>query len=726
MPWILHASDPHLGVVSPGQELDDSKIELARDDIETTQTVFRRTLESLRTYVADNGRPTAVVVSGDLTYRATSEGFDAFIDLLVECTDVLPDDRARIVVVPGNHDVDWSKPAGTFDRYAGFLRATRDRGCATPLLDGVDFKNTGTLALEPGVASQPHLIDDSEFLIVPLNSSNYCGTVPRIDGAWSLREWEKRLKPLGEARDEALRQLEALRKHDIARVSRRQVRALRLLFKHLKVPVDRGDDPRPRIAVLHHQLLPVSAREEWKPFESMVNLGFVREALREFGVDLVAHGHKHEETLYWDLGRRGTDPVTAPLRRILVIASPGHFRTNAPVLRALELAGPPRARNLHVTTFNGVEAYAGEPQYGSELVLPLWLGQMESESSEQIVVRGRGAHDTCARLCAEFEHAGATRLENLVCAVESPSKASEVPPDYPDVGQPDKQQWFVDLVEWWQRRNSKLVREKVRPFNHGERIRERWGDQIERAIRLLNDREDSSRGIAILIGPDETGRYDGDTRPLETGTYPAFALVEFGLTRRGHRLELDCFGYFRKQEMRYWWPINLAELARMQEEVCAGLKADYRARSGRLVTFSAIALYGTELPQVAVTEIDRAIEDEGRIWQLAAAVAFPSSRDAAIAADWRRILAELGGQGRAVPPVPALGDETLLAEVKRFAALAGKGGSAARVARRLEDLCKVYRTMRGEEIGQAEADLIVPAVTRLTEAVETALRGDGT
>src|SRR6266516_1121198 len=251
MPWILHLSDPHLGVVSPGQELDDSKLEIAREDIETTQTVFRHTLESLAPYVEANGKPSAVVVSGDLTYRGTSEGFTAFAGLLREREDVLPEDPARLVVVPGNHDVDWRKLAGTRDRYAGFLGATRDQGCATPLLDGVDFKNTGTLELEPRVAEAPHVVDDPEYLILPLNSSNYCGTVPpvRVEGAWSGSEWEKRLAPLGAARAEALKQLEVLRKHDVARVSRRQVRAVRLLFEVLKTPIAGGVDPRPRIAV---------------------------------------------------------------------------------------------------------------------------------------------------------------------------------------------------------------------------------------------------------------------------------------------------------------------------------------------------------------------------------------------------------------------------------------------------------------------------------------------
>jgi Calcineurin-like phosphoesterase len=727
MTWILHASDPHLGVVSPGQELDDSKLDIARDDIETTQTVFRQTLESLSSHVTANGKPSAVVISGDLTYRNTSEGFLAFSELLTERADLLPEDPARVVVVPGNHDVDWSTSAGTPERYEAFLGATRDQGCATPLLDGVDFNNTGPLALEAGTEKIPHVVDDPDFLIVPLNSSNYCGTIPRVraEGAWTLTEWKKRLASLGVGAGEARRQVEALMRHDVARVSRRQVRALRLLLEELKISVTRGDDPRPRICVLHHQLLPVSASEEWKTFESLVNLGFVREAFQEFGIDVVLHGHKHEENVYWDFARRGNDPVTQPLRRTLVIASPGHFRPNQPVLRALELEGTPLARNLKVTTFNGVEAYSAAPLVGQEVVLPTWLGQMESESGEQVVIRGRTAHETYARIRAHFDRTLSARLENLVCEIDTQEGADTLPPDYPDVAQADKQKWFTELIDWWQLRNSRLVRERVRPFNHGERIREHWGDQVERAARLLNERADSSRGMAILVGPEETGRTEGDPRPIDEGTYPAFVVAEFGLTRRGDRLELDCFGYFRKQEMNYWWPVNVAELARLQEKVLKRLKRDYRARTGRIVTFSALALYGTDLPQVAVTEIDRAIEDEGRIWRLAAAVTYPTSKGAPdAAADWEKILAELAGVGRVHPPVPVLGAEVLLDEVKRFAALDRSARKPAAVARRLEDLCKVYRPMQGRDVGQQEEDLILPAVRKLEKAVGAALERD--
>src|SRR5206468_140699 len=135
---------------------------------------------------------------------------------------------------------------------------------------------------------------------------------------------------------------------------------------------------------------------------------------------------------------------------------------------------------------------------------------------------------------AHFEFAEQDTLRNLVCEIDDASDAETLPPDYPTAMTPGRQEWFTDLIDWWQLRQSRLVRETVLPFNHGERLRERWGDQIARAANLLNHRDGSSRGLALLITPEETGLESG-VDPPEQGTYPAFALVEFSLTERHGR-----------------------------------------------------------------------------------------------------------------------------------------------------------------------------------------------
>jgi predicted MPP superfamily phosphohydrolase len=715
MGWILHLSDLHLGDVAAWQVLDDAKVATPQEDLATTQSVFRRTLGSVREYVEAVGAPDAVVVSGDLTWAHHESGFTAFAELLDEYEDVFPA-PANIAVVPGNHDVDWEVEVGTPERYERFCAATRAKGCTTPLLDGVDFKVVGPATLNDGVVDEPHIVEHDDFLIIPINSSNWCGTMTTVSEGWSSADWEKALAPLeDDKRQEALEELKKLRQQDMARVSAHQIDGLRELFAAKGVDVARGNDPRPRIAVLHHQLLPVSTRAEVKPFESLTNLGMVRETLRDFGVDVVLHGHKHEGAIYWDLARRGNDPIMFE-RRTLVIASPGHFRPHQPVMRALTLESNPRARNVHVLDFNGVDASSTKLEEGERQSLPLWLGQMESESAERTFVRGRTTHETYARLRAQFELNGSEVLTNVVCEIGDATDAGAIPPDYPDVSAPDRQAWFDGLVRWWQLRDSRLVRENVLKFNHGERIGRRWGDQIERAANLLCHRDGSSRGLVVLIAPEETGLETGHTPPTE-GMYPAFALAEFTLVTRDGRRELDCFAYFRKQEMHYWWPVNAAELKQLQEAVRAQLDKDHRAQPGRIVTFSAIALYGDEVPGVAVTELDRAVDEDGAIWEMAAAVAFPTSAEAGSGRQrWERVLADLEAKDRTGPPRPRLGHEVLLAELERVAAVA-PDSAAATVKDALADLNHIYEGLP-VPLGQEQRQFIEPALQALREAVE--------
>lgn len=717
-PWILHISDPHLGDVSPGQDQDDEKVLLeGRPDRETTQRVLLRTLGRLQSFVEAHGRPAVAVISGDLTYRARTDGFAAFGQLLADRSDILPEDHSRIVVVPGNHDVIWGQPAGTKPRYERFLDATRPAGCVTPLIDGVDFDpDSGKLSSEAD--EHPHFVSTDDLLVVALNSSNWCGTDVDPRGGWDLDAWQAALDPLDDGvRKEALQQLGELRQQDIPRVSRWQIEALGEHLTAKGEPLSREDDPcRVRVAVLHHQLLPISTREERKPYESLMNLGLVRETLRDYGFDLVLHGHKHESGIYWDAVPPEDHSLDGPLQRTLVIASPGHFDVNAPALRALVLEGPSAARNLRVITFNAATSARQHAEIASDSLVPLWVGAMNAETRQRTTLRATSAHAAYARLQSQFALHEEVSIGNLLCHVDNPDDALSLPPDYPELGIEQPQQWFDELVDWWQRERSELVDRGIVAFNHGERIYRRWGDQVERATRLLSRRNGSSRAIIELIGPDETGRYRGDQRSLETGTFPAFALAELTIARRHNRRELDCTGYFRKQEMQYWWPVNLAELRMLQQRVAKGIDSQ-GIHTGHITTFSAIALWKQELPAVAVPELDRLIESPQRLWAMGAAATFPAEASPEALADWRRVLDDLQGAGRDAPPRAPTGAGLLAAEVDRFAGLPG-AASVAPVAAALRTLVQHYAAQEDQEtLNDAAIALIRETVTGLRESL---------
>lgn len=427
MGWVLHISDLHLSQVSDA-ELDDAKLDIELPVNRLTRSkVLKHTLGTVEDIVASEGRPEVAVVSGDLTTAAKADGFEHFTELLRDFAEILPEEPERIVVVPGNHDVVWDEEPGTDARYAGFLAETRAKGLATPLIDDLDFRESGAgIELVGDPLADPHIVQTDDLLVVPINSSNWCGVIAGDNNPkrWSPDKWTDVLDPLDDAvRDEALVELRRMRQYDMGRVSRQQFDALRKAFDELNIPHDRRDDPkrRLRIAVIHHQLLPVSRSEELKPFEAIINLGAVRDTLRDLGFQVVLHGHKHESGMYWDGGRPMGTPFGDPDRSMLVVAAPGDFDRDKPALRTIHFGGDPTARTLSVRTLLGVDAARKTPKLdtGKAEHVPLWRIEMGAETAAASVIAGPDFAAVYSRLQAYFESIPAEPVRNLTCVIES-------------------------------------------------------------------------------------------------------------------------------------------------------------------------------------------------------------------------------------------------------------------------------------------------------------------
>src|SRR5438105_1894721 len=103
---LLHISDLHRSSSDP---ISNSEIVSA---LLTDRNGFSRELPAV-------SQPDAIVVSGDLVqgvtldsadYPAELEGqYEVAFDLLMELANRFVDgDRSRVVIIPGNHDVDWN------------------------------------------------------------------------------------------------------------------------------------------------------------------------------------------------------------------------------------------------------------------------------------------------------------------------------------------------------------------------------------------------------------------------------------------------------------------------------------------------------------------------------------------------------------------------------------------------------------------------------------------
>ena len=197
-------------------------------------------------------------------------------------------------------------------RYADFVRVWRDAGCVVPWLDGID----GWPAIS---APESHrlIAADRSWAVFPINTSNWSHVTSVLPDP--LRHhWNAipdTLSP-GDAKVAAqLRsQLQALVRYDMARVSERQLEALRAIVASTPQP---NNGRQLRIAVMHHHLRSPSLREELKPFADMSNLEQVRAFLRGSGIGVVIHGHKHEHAADFDhIYAGGGDDM----HRVLVIS----------------------------------------------------------------------------------------------------------------------------------------------------------------------------------------------------------------------------------------------------------------------------------------------------------------------------------------------------------------------------------------------------------------------
>ena len=592
MSTILHLSDLHLGPPEESQFLDTHKSLMAGEDRRAQKDILRETLSAL------DGEGTlaevdAVVISGDLTNRCRPEGFDEFTNLIAPILEHV--EKTKVVVVPGNHDVPWDLGPTNPARYDEFLRVTREAGLITPLIDGRDLSD---------VDNCEHLITGEDFVVVPINSSHFCWGMEPLDDAVVDEIFTVGSDELAEA-------VAQLRRHDVARVSNAQMRSLLDLLR-AKEPrlIEDRDDDRVRIATLHHQLLPVSPAEELKSFEALSNLGAVRELLAQLRIHVVLHGHKHTAALFWDYVAEQGD-LGNPPHRMLACAAPGDFKPGLPVMRLLRTGKRPLARDVVVEDVMAPRRAAAKPKRKSQRAR-LWRSTAVDMVSDAMTIHGNTVGEVYAQIRSLFEERRTDQaLHDLVCEIAEPVDAGDVPADYPRTeGIEDVQVWMNDLVEWWQLHDPQLL--KYVAFNHGERIYRHWGDQVERAVKTLQSgRAGTTRAVIMLLDPWTDGKSHGD--------FPSFVLIQLQLAMREGVRELDCTGYFRKQEMRYWWPINVAELALVQAGVLKGLvDGEDPIRQGRLRTVTAYAASEDKLPAVALAAIDRAVDQHpDHLWSMA-------------------------------------------------------------------------------------------------------------
>jgi len=598
MSLLLHLSDLHLGNAPAEDVVGDYKVEAVADkDRVTRLRLLRDTLKALHCWLADNSEKLdGIIITGDVTTRGRPQGFGELPDLLSELGRALPE-PAHIVVVPGNHDVAWGAPAGSAERYRAFIEGVRQAGYVTPLLDGIDYDGD-----RPRPPTRPILIG-KDFAVAAVNSADMCGVMEPFPAG--IEEEFERLRNDGLISEGLQGEIRRVRMYDMPRISQRQMAALADLLD--QVPAGRV-----RIAALHHQLAPVREEEEVKPFESIVNLGAFTAFLGDVGIDVIAHGHKHADYVQ-------TVGLTSAAgeQRVAVVASCGTIGgtggTGQEIAKLIRIGSDlPTLRRVEILTVPAVGAGRKLRKISSVYDQQAWR---PAGATPITVISGATATEVHEKLLNAADRAGHKPMRDVICVVDDGSTALEPPASYPwpENSMTELREWFNDIVSWWQDPR----RADGKPFTHGQRLHDwsgdRTHDQLEAITKILSLDTTSSRGVAVLINPGTDNVAD------KTNEFPSFSLLQLWVNDGA----LNCTAFFRKQEMTYWWAVNVAEIARIQAYVLQALHSSQeRLTAGAIRTYASEAVFSDRLPKVNVPRLDRQFwQDPDSLRVLAVAVA---------------------------------------------------------------------------------------------------------
>ena len=335
---ILHLSDLHFS--KKIKEDFDAKVLLPINPRSEKVDKFRECIKELPTV------PDFVVVSGDITLKGENDGFklfNEFVKDLIRKGKLPPVDR--FIVVPGNHDVKAGDTMEDSSRWEDFNKSIGSKylipwivGAAPNYDNMVTLVNSvfaGTSSRLGGAVydsstgernSLPFLVDkDKKVIFYAFNSSLLSHTRIR-----TLDNIIKFIDKHGADRNEAAELMQKVKSEmevDPARVIGDEIKLFTYCMRQIREILRDEYDSFLKIAVLHHHVAPIACSEEIKKFELLINAGFLKKVLVDYGFHVVLHGHKHWNEVYQDTAISGGGTL-------LVVAGGTIFGDPAPNKRA--------------------------------------------------------------------------------------------------------------------------------------------------------------------------------------------------------------------------------------------------------------------------------------------------------------------------------------------------------------------------------------------------------
>lgn len=315
---ILHLSDLHF---SKNVEEDmDVKVPILLNTKSEKIDKFKEYIKGLPV------KPDYVVVSGDITTKGESDGFEIFNEIVVELIKKgrLPS-VDKFIIVPGNHDVKAGVSIKDIQRWDNFKRLIGNK-YLVPWIVGVDSKYDNMIALVDKIFSDsspiqggivqdlstgernsiPFLLDrERKVLFYAFNSSLLSHTKLNDEIANEIISFVKNYRNEEKDLMDLVKKFEREMTIDPARIIGDEIKLFTYCMGKIKELLQDDYKNFLKIAVLHHHVAPIACSEEIKKFELLINAGIFKRTLVDYEFNVVLHGHKHWNEIYWDTAISG-------------------------------------------------------------------------------------------------------------------------------------------------------------------------------------------------------------------------------------------------------------------------------------------------------------------------------------------------------------------------------------------------------------------------------------
>lgn len=534
---LVHISDMHATKDFSKQGSIDKKVDLPRVESSFEKEFFDSFEKYLEKEHHDGKRINLFIISGDIVFRGDLKAHATFSKEFIGLLKRQGYSKNDVMVVPGNHDVKQGTLPSSQDRYRDFLDAWK--GCKIPYLDGCN--NRANIFID----------DTNHVIVIPVNSCNWSHTKINVDEAIQ--------KHIDSLKNEKLKEkFEKQFTYDAAYISEDQLKHLEKELQ--KIKKQKNYNQYTKVIVQHHHLLPVDDKIEIKELSDIINLKHLQKFIIEHEVKVILHGHKHTGKSFYEYLSYSNEPYK------ILIGS---------------------AENVHYgSIFNelciedkSVEINSYSKSLDKRLHKRFDLYGYH-KSSNIIRLEEKNIHDLYEQICffSQNSHKNNKTIITTLDLEKYEENALAIPKVKNELSEQVRyEREIASIVEWWQKDSSN---QKV-AYQHGTRLRKYHGfkNQIEYIQQLFQKNNlDSSRGIAILTEPIKD--FDG----YET-EFPSFVSLQFLIRDDKY---LDLIGYYRVQETRHWWPINILELFTLQSNMLQKInEINKNVVRGKLTTIAA-------------------------------------------------------------------------------------------------------------------------------------------